>query len=207
MHSICLRLIMTLCAISLGTSAFADRMPAELQSLKIQEIARRYEGLKQNQEALIQLSEALSNAKRMEGGWEVILDTGKSTVNWSKWFLIPALFLRAAISYYPTEAFYRVAKTPTNIIITLAGVTLASGVVTQAGAVYKLNLSEAERIKAQNSIVAVNQVMNVERAAIAELSKDLGAKVVNNVVSFEGIPEGIKALGGTMLNLSDLSVQ
>ncbi|MEQ1875640.1 MAG: hypothetical protein ABL958_03275, partial [Bdellovibrionia bacterium] len=91
--------------------------------------------------------------------------------------------------------------------IAISGVFVAIGIANFAGSAYKLHLAEGQKIEAETNLSNARANLDIEKQVILELSKDLGAKVQNNIISYEGLPQQIRAiLGGSSLNMVDMNM-
>lgn len=194
----------TLAISSAAAHAETTSVPVSLQSLKVTQLKDRFETLRDNAEKLQVLNKGLRAAKEAEGGWTVTLDFGKNLSGWSTPFVVTGSVLRYAMSLTPNLEVSKIGRRPTNVMLVIAGVVLTSGVAVTGGSVWKLNISQGQKIEAEANIAAVQQVIEMDKQVIVKMATDLGAKVTNNVISFEGIPEGVRVFGGQGLNLNQI---
>ena len=196
-------------AMALNTSAAFATQPAAgqtsvaLQALKIQELKARYDEYKKNQAQVVTFNKAISDAQESQGTWNVVIGNGTKAEVWGMIFLMPSIGARYGVSFLKTTDFYRLGAKPLNVGILVAGLAVGTGVVTQVGGTYFLSITTAQKQAAERNLATVTGMMDTDRAAILKLSEELGARVSNNIVSFEGLPEALKILGGSNLNLNN----
>ncbi|MEQ1877874.1 MAG: hypothetical protein ABL958_14625, partial [Bdellovibrionia bacterium] len=82
-----------------STTQGTSTVPVSLQEIKAKALSERLNAARDQQTAMNRFATALGDAKKAEGGWEVVLqEAGRSPIFWGKFFLLPSLGGRYAIS-------------------------------------------------------------------------------------------------------------
>jgi hypothetical protein len=180
-----------------------------IQTLQAQEIHARFASLVKHQAELDTYADVLAHAKEMEGGYQVALVYTAKGLAYAENALTAAVPARVFMQYKPDAYVTRTLKGLTNATLVVGGLTIVGAFAADAYSTYKLNFSKAEQIRATAKIANAQQMIDADKAFIAENSRKLGITVSNMIKSFEGLhlPDGLKMLGspGTSLLLGDLN--
>ncbi len=193
-------------ALVLSSVSHAETSTVALQSQrdKIEFVQKKFEELRQHNIELMQLNAALASAEETAGNYELVLRRGETFTKIGATLALPSGGAIYGMHVTPELKISQVAKKPTYAVAAIAGVAIVGGFIVEYVYSDKLVIPKAEMKKAQANIAAMSALIQQDKETITANARDLGAKIENNIISFEGLGN-LTTLGGSTMNLNDLA--
>ena len=207
--------LLVIASLSVNTLAFAQQeapqsqlsqVSVSLQAGKLEQLKASLVLLSEKQKSIQAFNKAIGEAKKTEGGYEVIFDESMSTIHWSKFFFIVSILSKVGMKFFPLNPASIAGERPVRILMIASGVVLGGGILGAAGSQYKLIQSAGEREEMLRNIADAQSVMDTQKAVVAQMSKGLGATVNQSIISYEGVPNAVKYLGVSKLDLNQIDL-
>lgn len=184
--------------------AETSQTPVSAQTIKLEAFKARFDSLKASVAEMSAFNKALASAEKTQAGARVAIDLGSSFSGWGT--VVGALSGTAlyGMRAFPDAALVKNLNSPTKVIFIGSVVVAVVGIASLGGGKYLVDITQPDIDSAKRDIEQRLAYIAEEKAAISKLAEGYGATINQNIISWEGVPEGLRVFGGSSLNLNDL---